>query len=286
MSVTGAVSRHVMTSDGVQLHYLDAGSGRPLVLVHGIRQSAEQFKYQLESLSDRYRVIALDQRGHGESAKPPFGYKIHRLSKDLHDVLVALDLHDVVLLGHSMGCSVIWGYWDLFGADRLAKLVLVDEPPFLVADPAWSPEERETSGAMFTAAWAMDNYTASRSVEDAATIRTSVRAVVDDLVTSACPEEVRAWMVERNLRMPQRHDATLFFNHCFQDWRDVIPRITLPTLVIGGRVSVVSWQSQAWIHEQIAGARLEIFEEHEGGQHFMFIENPAKFNQLVGDFIG
>ena len=62
--------------------------------------------------------------------------------------------------------------------------------------------------------------------------------------------------------------------------------LTLPTLVIGGRVSVVSWQSQAWIHEQIAGARLEIFEEHEGGQHFMFIENPAKFNQLVGDFIG
>lgn len=146
---TKAQSRYVTTSDGVRLHYLEAGTGKPLVLIHGWSQCAEEFKHQIAGLSDRYRVIAIDQRGHGDSEKPGFGYKIQRLSKDLHDLLVALDLRDVTVLGHSMGCSVIWCYWDLFGADRLAKIILVDEPPFLTSNPAWTPAETEAAGPIF-----------------------------------------------------------------------------------------------------------------------------------------
>jgi non-heme chloroperoxidase len=66
----------------------------------------------------------------------------------------------------------------------------------------------------------------------------------------------------------------------------VLPRITLPTLVVGGQASIFPWRSQAWIHEQIPGSRLEVFAEAESGSHFMFIENPAKFNRLVAEFIG
>jgi pimeloyl-ACP methyl ester carboxylesterase len=120
---------HVTTSDGVRLHYLEAGSGKPLVMIPGWSQTAAQYKYQIARLHDRYRLIALDMRGHGESDKPAFGYKIARFSKDLHDALVALDLREVTLLGHSIGCSVIWSYCDLFGAERLAKLILVDQMP-------------------------------------------------------------------------------------------------------------------------------------------------------------
>ena len=113
---------HITTNDGVWLHYVEAGAGRPVVMIPGWSQPATQFKYQLAGLHDRYRLIALDMRGHGESEKPAFGYKIARLAKDLHEVLGALDLHEVVLLGHSMGCAVIWSYWELFGAERLATL--------------------------------------------------------------------------------------------------------------------------------------------------------------------
>ena len=66
----------------------------------------------------------------------------------------------------------------------------------------------------------------------------------------------------------------------------IIPRIELPSLVVGGRVSVVPWRSQEWVAQQIKGARLEIFEEEEGGNHFMFIEAPDKFNGIVADFVG
>jgi non-heme chloroperoxidase len=66
----------------------------------------------------------------------------------------------------------------------------------------------------------------------------------------------------------------------------VIPRINKPTLIVTGKGSFFPLQSQEWIHKQIKGSKLEVFEANEGGSHFMFLENPAKFNKIVGDFIG
>jgi pimeloyl-ACP methyl ester carboxylesterase len=94
------------------------------------------------------------------------------------------------------------------------------------------------------------------------------------------------WVVKQNLKMPRQYAAALLYNHSTQDWRRVIPRITLPTLVVGGRVSVVPWKSQVWIQKQVPGSKVEIFEENEGGNHFMFMENPDKFNRIVRDFMG
>src|SRR3979490_2672499 len=82
-------SKYFRTNDGVRLHYLEAGGGKPRVLVPVFSQTAEQFKFQIEGLADRYRVITLDLRGHGESEKPNFGLKIHRLHEDLRQRLIA-----------------------------------------------------------------------------------------------------------------------------------------------------------------------------------------------------
>ncbi|WP_299432965.1 alpha/beta hydrolase [uncultured Meiothermus sp.] len=275
-------SGHIATSDGVRLHYLEAGSGKTLVMIPGWSQTAAQFKHQIAGLQDRYRLIALDMRGHGESDKPAYGYRIARLAKDLHDVLVALDLREVALLGHSMGCSVIWSYWDLFGAERLARLILVDQMPFITANPAWSQAELEASGAVFTAEalYGMCNALAGPDGLE------TTRSFVGGMVSSAMSSEEKAWMIERNLRLPRIHAATLLYNHATQDWRDLIPRITLPTLIVGGRGSLVPWKSQVWIHEHIPGSRLEIFEEHEGGKHFMFVEGAEKFNRILAEFLG
>ncbi|MGD8715725.1 MAG: alpha/beta hydrolase [Desulfobacterales bacterium] len=275
-------SKHITTSDGVKLHYLEAGSGQALVMIPGWSQTAEQFKYQIQGLSDRYRTIALDMRGHGESEKVVFGYKISRLAKDLYDVLTGLDLDDVVVLGHSMGCSVIWNYCDLFGPERLSKLILVDQMPFITSNPTWSEPEKEASGAIFDPQSLYDTINALAGPNGEET----TRGFIGGMVTAAISEEEKDWILQCNFRFPRVHAATLLYNHSTQDWRDLIPRINLPTLIVGGRVSLIPWKSQAWIHEQIPGSRLEIFEEKEGGQHFMFIEGWEKFNQIVSDFIG
>jgi non-heme chloroperoxidase len=272
----------VTTNDGYMLRYDEAGSGKPLVCIPGWSQTAAQFKQQVAGLSDRYRVIAVDMRGHGESDKPTHGYTIQRLAKDVQDLLVARNLTDVTLLGHSMGSSVIWSYWELWGTDRLAKLVFVDQMPMITADPTWPPQEKEDSGAIFdpTSLYATINKLAGPDGVQ------TTEGFIGGMFTKAYPRADVEWVVQQNLKMPRQYAAALLYNHSTQDWRRVIPRITLPTLVVGGRVSVVPWKSQVWIHNQVRGSRLEIFEETEGGNHFMFMENPDKFNRIVRDFIG
>lgn len=272
----------VRTSDGVSLNYVDKGKGRPLVMIPGWSQSAAQFQAQVDGLSDRYRVIAVDMRGHGLSEKVNHGYKIQRLAKDVHDVLEALDLDGVALLGHSMGCSVIWCYYDLFGKERLERLVLVDQMPFITSNPAWTEQQRADFGPILDGTTLYDTYNA---LAGAAGVETS-KGFVGTMFTKAWPAEKLAWVIEENLKLPRQHAADLLFNHAMQDWRDVIPRIDLPTLVVGGKTSLVGWRSQLWIAGQIKGAKVEIFEDADGGAHFMFMENPKRFNALVADFLG
>lgn len=270
----------VTTSDGVDLHYIESGSGPPLVLLHGWSQSAELFRHQIESLQSGRRVIALDMRGHGKSQKPAYGYRISRLAQDLHEVLTALDLSDVALLGHSMGCSVIWCYWDLFGAERLAGLVFVDQQAFMLRNPAWSDLEVQAAGGTLGGDALFDLINALAGPEGDA-----VRAkFIAARFTHGADRALIDWVTSENRHLPRVHAATLMLHHATQDWRDVIARITLPTLVITGRAGK-PLPSQEWIRDQIPGACLEMFEVEEGGEHFMFLENPDKFNRIVAEFI-
>ena len=271
-----------VTSDGVQLSYIRQGGGRPIVLVHGWSQCAEEFKYQIEPLSVRYDVIAVDQRSHGESQKVSYGLKISRLSKDLYELLTELDLKNVTLLGHSMGSAVIWCYIDLFGPERLSKIILVDQAPLVTSDPHGTQSELENSDGGLSAQQLLEIVTALRSKEG----EQITRQVIDGFVTKDATSEMREWIVQCNLKMPRDFAATLFYNLCHTDWRDLIPRINLPTLIISGRASAIPWKTQEWIHRRIKGSQFEVFEESEGGQHFMFIENPEKFNRLVMEYLG
>ena len=99
---------HMFTvDDGGLIHVVEHGDGRPLVLLHGITLTCEVWNYQLHDLADRFRVIALDQRGHGQSTDGRDGLVMPRLAADLASVLEAMDLSDAVVVGHSMGGMVL-----------------------------------------------------------------------------------------------------------------------------------------------------------------------------------
>ena len=270
------------TSDGVKLHYMEAGKGQPLVMIPGWSQTAAQFKHQLSGLSDKYRVIAIDMRGHGESDKPTYGYRIHRLSADVHEFLAAKGLSNVVLAGHSMGCSVIWGYWELYGSDRLSKLVLIDQMPMITANPIWAEQEKSDAGAILDK---NSLYDVTNSLAGADGVKTT-EGFITGMFTKAYSRDEVNWAIQQNLKFPRPYAARLLYDHATNDWRDVIPRINVPTLIFGAKTSLVGWKSQQWIGTQIKGSRVEIFEEAEGGNHFMFMENPEKFNRIVKEFIG
>ncbi|MCC5632315.1 alpha/beta hydrolase [Nostoc sphaeroides CHAB 2801] len=111
------------------------------------------------------------------------------------------------------------------------------------------------------------------------------RSLLASMVTPAMSKEQFEWIVECNLRLPRAIAATLLYNHTHMDWRDQIVRIRKQTLIIAGRKSIIPWTSQVWINQSIPGSELEIFEASEGGGHFMFIENPEKFNRRVLQFL-
>lgn len=260
-----------LTNDGVSIHYEISGSGRPLVMLHGWDQSAKAFCNNIPALSQHYQVIAVDLRGHGESGKPTYGYRISRLAMDVWQLLEHLDLQDVVLLGWSMGCSVIWSYWDLFRSHRLSKLILVDEPPLCLVN--------ESNPDGFADNQALEALKASILSD---TVNATQGFVDMMLYTPAGKAAYGQQTLEESLKFPPKECTHLLLNHVYTDWRDVIPTITLPTLVIAAKNSHVKVSNNTWTHSRIPGSELKIFET----AHMMFMEEPDAFNAAVCAFIG
>lgn len=275
-------SRWVTVGGGVRLHALEAGErGAPaLVLVPGWSQTAEQFRGQLEGLSDRYHVLAVDLRGHGASDKPAHGYRIQRLAMDLEEALAQLELRGATVLGHSMGCSVLWCHFDLFGSARFGKYVFCDQMTAIAIDPAWNEQERLDFGGILTPEAVSATCQALAGPAWAETTEAFLRT----MVSPAMAPDAFARIMALNLQLPRGHAAGLLYNHCHQDWRDVLPRLDKPCLFIGGEISNVPPSAMRWNAAQVQGARLDIFSAAEQGSHFMFIENPARFNALLASF--
>lgn len=273
----------ITTNDGVGLSFRDSGSGSPVVLVHGWQQSAELWKHQIEGLSGDHRVISWDMRGHGGSDRPDHGYKVHRMAADLADLVAALDLDGFVLIGHSMGCQVVLAYLELFGQAKVAKIVLVDEPIFLTADPSWDEKVTLQAGAIFSQEAVLG---AVNGLAGAETHEATVRGFIDLLTSPSIAPEDKEWIVQQNLLVDGIHSGSLFYNHAHQDWRTQLSQIAVPTLVIAAEGSIVPVGCLEWAVKQIPDARLSVFGADEGGSHFMFIENPQKFNAVVSEFVG
>ncbi len=102
------VSRHDIAShDGGSIHYLEIGSGRPLVLLHGVTLAGEVWAPIMHLAADRFRIIALDVRGHGASVVGDDGVGRTPAAHDLATLLETLDLHDALVMGHSMGGMIL-----------------------------------------------------------------------------------------------------------------------------------------------------------------------------------
>ena len=141
----------VTTNDGVALHFDVAGSGAPLVLVHGWNQTAALFERQVAGLSDRFRVITFDLRGHGESERPDHGYRMSRYAMDLRTVIDEVAGSTAHVLGHSMGCCVLWSYFDLFAGDGIDRVVFVDMMTHPIANPVFDEQEVANYGSILSA---------------------------------------------------------------------------------------------------------------------------------------
>jgi pimeloyl-ACP methyl ester carboxylesterase len=111
--------------NGVRLHYLEAGKGDPIVLLHGYAETAHMWRPLMQQLAKTNRVIAPDLRGAGSSDAPETGYAKADLAKDIHALAAALKLAPIKLVGHDIGLMVAYAYAAQYPAE-VKRLVLMD----------------------------------------------------------------------------------------------------------------------------------------------------------------
>ena len=96
--------------NGVKLHYLVAGKGDPVVLLHGFAETSHMWRPLIAKLSDKHTVIAPDLRGFGQSSAPEGGYTKKAMAQDIHALVKSLKYDRIRLVGHDIGLMVAYAY--------------------------------------------------------------------------------------------------------------------------------------------------------------------------------
>jgi pimeloyl-ACP methyl ester carboxylesterase len=236
----------VETDDGASVFYLDWGTGKPVLFTHAWALNADIWEYQLTELVDQgLRCVAYDRRGHGRSSDPGRGYDYDRLADDLAAVIDRLDLHDVTLVGFSMGNGEAVRYLSRHGSSRIARLVMVSTIP---------PQPKGTFDALIAALKQDRPSFFAKGV----TAFTSGHPAVSPAMTE--------WVVAQFMRSSPKGiiDCMRAISH--GNFEAELRAVTVPTLVLHGdndQVNPVERTGKK-IAELIPGATLKVY---EGGAH-------------------
>lgn len=133
------IVHHTLRANGIRQHYLDAGNGPVIVLLHGFPETSFAWRFQIPALAEKYRVIAPDLRGYGETDKPATGYDKRNMALDLVTLLDELKIERIALVGHDRGARVS----TRFAKDhpqRLDRLVVMDNVPTRVVAQNMNPQ--------------------------------------------------------------------------------------------------------------------------------------------------
>lgn len=256
-----------VTLHGTKLFYQDRGQGMPLVLVHGFPLDSRMWEGQLAGLSDRYRVIAPDLRGFGQSRSEE-AFSIESLADDLHQLLSQIDALPCVLGGLSMGGYVAFAFVTKYPTD-LRGLMLVDTKA--EADTAEAKQNRmktiETAKCMGSAA-VVDGMLPKLVAPETQLGRPGVLQELRAIMESCPPKTIEL----AQLAMCDR-----------RDYRDELASIAVPTLVVVGLDDALSPPATAeFMAREISHAKLVVIPK---AGHMSPVEEPELVNRAMGEFM-
>ena len=270
-------SEREAVANGLQLHYLEWGSASaPVVLfLHGGAQTAHMWDFSALALRDRYRCIALDQRGHGDSQWAPDGdYSGEKQQKDLEDFIGALGLTRLTLVGLSMG-GVNAYVLAANHPDWVERLVIVDIGPESgnegvseIRSFVQLPDELDSYEDFVER---VRGYQPYRSEEQ---IRGSLKHNIKQL-----PSGKWTWKYDRAFRDPERLRERASPEYYWQ----CLERIGCPTLIVRGAGSRIFPEAVGKrMVETMRNARM-ITVENAG--HRIPGDNPVAFERALADFL-
>ncbi len=260
----------VIQCNGATLYYEEYGDGQTIIFLHGAWAGLRYFEPQLTALSNQYRTVALDFRGHGRSEKTEQGHTVRQYARDVHEFLDRCHFDNVVLVGWSMGAAVTWEYVDQFGTEQIRGLVNID------AEPSPLQQQDDKFGRM--------------NLEELSTVFVDIQTdhlnLIERenqlLVKDSPSRDLETMMFDEASRTPPPIKSAIF--------ADVLRKppynlsdIDVPTLVCAGADE--KWRSVASVEHVanlIPDSRFELFEE---SGHCITVEEPKRFNRVLSDFV-
>jgi non-heme chloroperoxidase len=266
----------------IKIHYNDHGAGQPIVLIHGYPLDGNSWERQERVLlAAGYRCISYDRRGFGRSSQPTTGYDYDTFASDLKALLdhLALD-QDIVLAGFSMGTGEVTRYLGRYGSAGVSKAAMFGViPPFLLQTPE---NPKGVPGSVFEGikqAIVADRY-----------------AYFDDFFANfyntdvLAPDRIGDAALRASFQVAAGSGPHATY-HCVDTWltdfRDDLPKIDVPTLVVHGTADrILPFESTAArLRDEQLIANLTVVEVADG-PHNIGWTHPDEVNAALLDFLG
>ncbi len=274
-------------SASIDIYYEDLGAGQPVVLIHGFPLSGHSWEKQVAVLLKAgYRVITYDRRGFGDSTQPSFGYDYDTFAADLNTLMTQLDLRDAVLVGFSMGTGEVTRYLGKYGPERVQKAVLMAPvPPFLLKTDD-NPEGVDRSvfdrimksivedRPAYLSAFFKDFYNVDVFLGDSEALTAERGRISDDAIRLS-------WNVAAGASAKATLDCVPSW---LTDFRDDLPRIDVPTLIIQGDADRILPHNSTGdrLPKLIKDSRLVVI---PGGPHAINWTHADQVNPVLLDFL-
>ncbi|MBP7334780.1 alpha/beta hydrolase [Niveispirillum sp.] len=267
---------YLVTSDQAKIAYDDRGSGRPLLLVHGWATHAGFFRPQMDGLSDRFRVISVDLRGHGRSRVAAGDLSIDLLARDVTELAAHLDLTDLLVVGWSMGAMVLWRALLDGLAPRVAGMVSIDMAPRVINGDDWDLGLRGSSAAKSA------RQTPAAMIANWSTVGPRVAGRIFAEGREADQAALRQWAEAEVAASDPVAMAQLWFSLTAQDFRSRLPLLSLPMLVTHGKLSRLYSPDTAAALAALLTHAITIGFDRSG--HAPHLEEPDPFNSTLTRF--
>ncbi|MCR8719976.1 alpha/beta hydrolase [Pseudomonas syringae] len=251
--------------DDCSLHYEEYGQGEPVLLLHGLGSSCQDWEYQIPVLASHYRVIVMDMRGHGRSDKPHERYSIKAMSNDVEALIEHLRLGPVHVVGLSMGGMI--GFQLAVDQPHLLKsLCIVNSAPQVKV---------RSPGDLWQ--W-IRRWTLSRLVSMA----TLGKALGKLLFPKPEQAELRRKMAERWGRNDKRAYLASFDTIVGWGVENRLGRITCPTLIVAAEHDYTPVSLKEAYVKSLPNARLVVIND---SRHATPLDQPEQFNRTLLEFI-
>jgi 3-oxoadipate enol-lactonase len=254
--------------NGIEMAFDDAGSGAPVVLLHGFPFDRTMWRDQVDALKGSYRVITPDLRGLGETGMSGAESAMTDMAADVAALLDSLNIDRVVIGGLSMGGYVALAFYRLFPL-RVRGLILADTKSQADTDEAREIRRQQAETALKEGMKPIVDRMLPRILSPGTLAENSeVVSRLQKMMLSQPPRGAAAAL----LGMASRKDCTL-----------LLPQIPAPTLIIVGEEDEITPSTDAELmHREIRGSRLVVI---DGAAHVSNVEMPERFNTALLEFL-